>query len=89
MCIRDRHWTLYAFGSVSKPDKDDVLAWRAANTAGLLKGQQQALSLQYTTGPFDFSGEWIHSKIYSTTTNGLGRQTDSGNEYTLNAMYRF
>jgi hypothetical protein len=85
----DKHWTLYAFGSVSKPDKDDVLRWRAANTAGLLKGTQQALSLQYSTGPFDFSGEWIHSKINSTTTNGLGRQADSGNEYTLNAMYKF
>ncbi|QWT19522.1 hypothetical protein KPL74_17460 [Bacillus sp. NP157] len=85
----DKHWTLYAFASESKPNEGDVLAWRAANTAGLLKNRQQALSLQYSTGPFDFSGELIHSKLNSTTTNGLGRQTDTGNEYTLNAMYKF
>jgi hypothetical protein len=85
----DPHWTLYGFASVSKPNEDDVLRWRAANTPGLLKNHQLAGSLQYTTGPFDFSVEWIHSNLDSTTANGLGRQKTSGNEFTLNGMYRF
>ncbi|KJV36487.1 carbohydrate porin [Luteibacter yeojuensis] len=85
----DSHWTVYGFASVSKPDKDDVLRWRAANTAGLLRARQNALSLQYTTGPFDYSVEWIRAKLDSTTTNGLGRQKTSGNEFTLNGNYRF
>lgn len=83
------NWTLYGFYSQSKPDTDDVLRWRAANTVGLLRNRQHALSLQYTDGPYDFSVEWIHSKLDSTTTNGLGRQQTSGNEFTLNGNYRF
>lgn len=85
----DPHWTVYAFASVSKPDENDVLRWRAANTPGLLKNRQKAASLQYTTGPFDFSVEWIHANLDSTTTNGLGRQKTAGNEFTLNGNYRF
>ena len=66
-----------------------MLRWRAPNTVGLLKNRQVASSLQYTTGPFDFSVEWIHSNLDSTTVNGLGREKTSGNELTLNGMYRF
>jgi hypothetical protein len=85
----DPHWTLYGFASASKPNTDDVLRWRAANTVALLKNRQVASSLQYTTGPFDFSVEWIHANLDSTTTNGLGRQKTSGNEFTLNGNYKF
>ncbi|WP_343123850.1 hypothetical protein [Luteibacter sp. UNCMF331Sha3.1] len=85
----DKHWTVFGFVAASKLDEGDVLRWRAPNTAGLLKNRQQALSLQYSVGAFDFSGEVIHSKLNSTTTNGLGRQRTSGNEYTLNALYKF
>ncbi len=66
-----------------------MLRWRAPNTAGLLKNRQQALSLQYTAGSYDLSVEWIHSNLDSTTTNGLGRQKTSANEFTLNGNYRF
>jgi hypothetical protein len=85
----DSHWTLYGFASMAKPNTNDVLRWRAANTVGLLKNRQTAGSLQYTTGPFDFSLELIHSNLDSTTVNGLGREKTSGNELTLNGMYRF
>jgi len=33
--------------------------------------------------------ELIHSNLDSTTVNGLGREKTSGNELTLNGMYRF
>jgi hypothetical protein len=85
----DPHWTVYAFASVSKPDEGDVRRWRAANTPGLLKNRQKAASLQYTTGPFDFSVEWIHANLDSTTANGLAKQKTAGNEFTLNGNYRF
>jgi hypothetical protein len=83
------NWSVYGFASASKPDEGDVLRWRAPNTAGLLKNRQQALSLQYTAGSYDLSVEWIHSNLDSTTTNGLGRQKTSANEFTLNGNYRF
>lgn len=83
------NWTAYAFVSASKPDENDVLRWRTANAPGLLKSRQKAASLQYTTGPFDFSVEWIHANLDSTTANGLGRQKTAGNELTLNGNYRF
>jgi hypothetical protein len=83
------NWAVYGFAAASKPDEGDVLRWRAPNTAGLLKNRQQALSLQYTAGAYDFSVEWIHSNLDSTTTNGLGRDKTSANEFTLNGNYRF
>lgn len=83
------HWSAYAFASMSKPNEGDVVRWRAAGTPGLLKNRQKAASVQYTTGPFDFSVEWIHANLDSTTANGLERQKTAGNEFTLNGSYKF
>jgi len=83
------NWSLYGTLAASKPNENDVLRWRAANAPGLLKNRQQALSLQYTAGAYDFSVEWLHSNLDSTTANGLGRQKTSANEVTLNGNYRF
>ncbi|MDR6937484.1 hypothetical protein [Luteibacter sp. 3190] len=83
------NWSAYGTFAASNPDDRDVLRWRAPNTAGLLKNRQQALSLQYTAGAYDFSIEWIHSNLNSSTTNGLGREKTSANEFTLNGNYRF
>ncbi|MDF4026916.1 hypothetical protein P3W24_18225 [Luteibacter sp. PPL201] len=83
------NWSAYGTYATAKPNTSDVLRWRAANTAGLLKNRQNALSLQYTAGAYDFSVEWIHSNLDSTTTNGLARQKTSANEFTLNGNYRF
>jgi len=83
------NWSAYAFASASVPNQNDVLRWRAANTPGLIKSRQKAASVQYTTGPFDFSVEWIHANLDSTTANGLARQKTAGNEFTLNGNFKF
>ena len=46
------------------------------------------MSLQYTAGSYDLSVEWMHDKLDSTS-NGADRKTTSGNQVSLNALYRF
>ncbi|MBB3226613.1 outer membrane murein-binding lipoprotein Lpp [Luteibacter sp. Sphag1AF] len=82
------NWSAYAFYSQSKPDSDDVVRWLNRGSTGLLKNRQAALSLQYSAGAYDFSVEWIHANLTSTT-NGINRSKTSGNEFTLNGNYKF
>jgi type II secretory pathway pseudopilin PulG len=82
------NWSLYAFYAYAKPDRDDVIAWMGNGSIGLLRNRQAALSLQYTAGSYDLSAEWLHDKLDSTS-NGTDRKTTTGNQVSLNAMYRF
>ena len=82
------NWSLYAFYAYSKPDSKDVITWMGHGATGLLRNRQAALSLQYTAGSYDLSAEWMHDKIDSTS-NGTDRKTTTGNQVSLNALYRF
>jgi predicted porin len=82
------NWSLYAFYAYSKPDSGDVITWMGNGSTGLLRNRQTALSLQYTAGSYDLSAEWMHDKLDSTS-NGTDRKTTTGNQFSLNALYRF
>jgi hypothetical protein len=55
---------------------------------GLLRNRQTALSLQYAAGSYELGMEWLHDKLDSTS-NGTDHKTTSGNQVSLNALYRF
>jgi len=82
------NWSMYAFYAYAKPDADDVVAWMGNGASGLLRNRQAALSLQYTSGPYDLGVEWLHDRLDSTS-NGIDRKTTSGNQVSLNALYHF
>jgi hypothetical protein len=82
------NWNLYAFYAYSKPDADDVIAWMGQGSSGLLRNRQTALSLQYGAGAYELGVEWLYDKLDSTT-DGTDRRTTSGNQLSLNALYRF
>ncbi len=84
----DPHWTAYAFYAAARPDKQDVITWMGHGSSGLLRNNQSALSLQYTAGAYDLSVEWMHDKL-DFTSDGVNRQTISGNQMSLNALYHF
>ena len=81
-------WTVNAFYGISRPDRNDVIAWLGNGATGLLRNRQAALSLQYTGGAYELGVEWMYDKLDSTT-NGSNRTTTSGNQLSLNALYHF
>jgi type II secretory pathway pseudopilin PulG len=82
------NWTTYAFYAVARPDKQDVITWMGHGSTGLLRNNQAGLNLQYTSGAYDLSVEWMHDKLDSTS-NGVDVNTTSGNQMSLNALYHF
>ncbi len=82
------NWTAYAFYAAARPDKRDVIDWTGNGANGLLRNNQTAMSLQYTSGPYDLSMEVMHDKLDSTS-DGVNRRTTSGNQVSLNALYHF
>ena len=82
------NWSANVFYAVSKPSTDDVIEWLDNGSTGLLKNHQLAASVQYAVGDYAFALEWIHAILNSTTT-GINRQTTSGNQVNLSAMYKF
>jgi len=81
-------WSVNAFYGISKPDRDDVVAWLGNGATGLLRNRQAALSLQYATGAYELGVEWMYDKLDSTA-DGTNRITTSGNQLSLNALYHF
>lgn len=82
------NWSLYAFYAYNKPDKNDVVDWMGHGATGLLRNRQTALSLQYAAGSYELGMEWLHDRLDSTS-NGVDRKSTSGNQISLNALYRF
>ncbi|MFA6232203.1 MAG: hypothetical protein WC617_18845 [Rhodanobacter sp.] len=82
------NWSANAFYGISKPKTGDVIAWLGNGASGRLRNRQSALSLQYTSGPYDLGVEWIYDQLDSTTT-GLDRTRTNGNQLSLNALYHF
>lgn len=82
------HWSVNAFYAQAKPDQNDVIEWRGQGSTGLLKNRQSALSLQYAAGAYELGVEMIHNKLDSTST-GINRITTSGNQVSLNGLYKF
>jgi len=80
------NWSAYAFYGIAKPDRADVLRWIGA--AGRLKNQQSALSVQYATGAYALSVEWLHDKLDSAN-GATATRTTTGNQVSLNGMYKF
>jgi hypothetical protein len=82
------HWSASLFCAVSKPSASDVIRWLNNGSTGQLKNRMSAANLQYSVGSYAFALEWIHA-VLDTTTNGTNRQTTSGNQVNLSAIYRF
>ncbi len=82
------NWSANAFYGISKPKAGDVIAWLGNGASGRLRNRQSALSLQYTSGPYDLGVEWIYDQLDSTST-GLDRTRTNGNQLSLSALYRF
>jgi hypothetical protein len=82
------NWTANLYAGMSKPNEDDVIRWLGNGSTGLLKNRQAAFSLTYSAGAYDLGVEYIYSKLDSTT-NGINRTTTSGNQVSLNGMYKF
>ena len=82
------HWALYGFYGIAKPKTADVVEWIGHGATGLLKSQQAALDLIYTTGPVDIGLEWMYDKLQSTP-DGISRVNTDGNQLSLSAMYHF
>lgn len=80
------NWSAYAFYGMAKPDQADVLRW--VGPAGRLKSQQSALSVQYATGAYALSVEWMHDKLNSAN-GATATRTTTGNQVSLNGMYKF
>ena len=82
------NWSTNVFYAVSKPSSNDVIEWLNNGSTGLLKNHQVAANVEYAVGDYAFALEWIHA-ILNTTTDGDNRQTTSGNQINLSAMYKF
>jgi hypothetical protein len=82
------NWSANVFYGTSKPNHNDVIAWLGHGAVGRLDNRQSAVSLQYTAGAYDLGIEWMHDQLDSTS-DGLDRTSTSGNQLSLNALYRF
>ena len=84
------NWGLYAFYATARPNKNDVITWIGNGASGLLKTQQYALDLIYTTGPFGAGAEFMHASVDNTTAaTAPAVTTTSGNQFSLSAIYHF
>jgi hypothetical protein len=83
-----KNWSVNAFYSMVNPSKDDVVRWIGQGATGSLKNRQAALSLQYAAGAYELGVEVLHDKLDSTT-NGAVIRTTSGNQVSLNGLYKF
>lgn len=82
------NWSVNAFYSQVKADRDDVVTWLGAGSTGLLRNRQTALNLQYTSGAYDLGIEWTHAKLDSTP-NGVDNRNTEGNQLSVSALYHF
>lgn len=82
------NWSASAFYGYSKPDTQDVIRWLNFGSLGRLKNRQAALDLQYSNGPYALGLEWMHATLDSTT-DGLDRDSTSGNQISVSALYKF
>ncbi|TAL82381.1 MAG: hypothetical protein EPN74_17475 [Rhodanobacter sp.] len=82
------HWSTDAFYAVGKPNNKDVIAWMGHGSAGRLDNREVAVSLNYTAGAYGFGLQWMNDKLKSTT-NGIDRQTTTGNQLSLSGIYHF
>ncbi|TAL91162.1 MAG: hypothetical protein EPN69_10765 [Rhodanobacter sp.] len=82
------HWSADAFYGFSKPNNNDVITWMGQGSAGRLDNRQVAVSLNYIAGAYGFGLQWLNDKLQSTT-NGVDRQTTSGNQLSVSAIYHF
>ncbi|HEX7817565.1 hypothetical protein [Dyella sp.] len=83
-----KNWSVNAFYGMVNPDRDDVVRWIGQGSTGMLKNRQSALSLQYAAGAYELGVEVMHDKLDSTT-NGQVTRTTSGNQVSLNGLYKF
>lgn len=84
------NWGLYASYATAHPNESDVINWIGNGASGLLKSQQYALDLIYTSGPFGVGAEWMHASLDSTTAaTAPAVTTTSGNQFSLSAIYHF
>ncbi|MGH8372413.1 MAG: hypothetical protein ACRETO_06745 [Gammaproteobacteria bacterium] len=82
------NWAGYLTYATDRPNNADVITWMGAGSAGRLKGQQEAIDLIYSSGPFGVGFEFMHASLESTT-NGIDRVTDTGNQESISAIFHF
>ena len=82
------NWSVNGFYAVAKNNANDVITWLGHGSLGYLKNRQAAVSVLYNNGPYGIGLEWLHDVLDYTNT-GLDRNSVSGNQVSLSAMYRF
>jgi Alanine-zipper, major outer membrane lipoprotein len=85
-------WSVWGFYSMVRPNNDQVVRWTTtspiAGTA-YLRDNQSALSLQYASGAYELSVEWLYDKLRYQVGSEGDRHNTEGNQVSLNGLYRF
>lgn len=82
------NWAAYLTYATDRPNNADVITWMGAGSDGRLKGQQEAVDLVYSNGPVGVGFEFMHASLESTT-NGINRITNTGNQESVSAIFHF
>lgn len=82
------NWAGYLSYATDRPNNDDVIAWMGAGSDGRLKGEQEAIDIIYSSGPFGVGFEYMHASNEVTTT-GLDRTTLTGNQASVSGIFHF
>jgi len=85
-------WSANAFYGMVRPNNHQVVQWTttsATTGTALLRNNQSALSLQYASGNYELGVEWMYDSLrYQVGSTGQ-RQSTSGNQVSISALYRF
>jgi hypothetical protein len=82
------NWSVNGFYAIGKNNTNDVVTWLGHGSLGYLKNRQAAVSVLYSNGPYGIGLEWLHDVLDYTNT-GLDRNSVSGNQLSLSAIYHF
>lgn len=77
-------WAGYIFVGDEKANKDDVIAAKQPR----VKNRMFVPSLMYTTGPYGFNLEWLHSQLTTVAATGAETKT-KGDQLAASVIYRF
>ena len=77
-------WAGYLFVGTEKANKADVIAAKQPRD----KNRMFVPSLMYTTGPYGFNVEWLHSQLTTVAATGAETKT-KGNQLAASVIYKF
>ena len=77
-------WAGYVYVGSEKANKSDVIAAKQPR----IKDQIVVPSLMYTTGPYGFNLEWLHSQLTTVAATGVETKT-KGDQLAASVIYKF